>query len=126
MDKQRTAIATLLVFGCVGIFGAANLFMGYSPLQTLTCFLAPSPMELTQLGQPIADGIERFKTEHGAYPASLVNINFDDESTFFGEWRYTVSDDRQMCTLANGDYSRYLFEVWWTPLAAIPGEAGNR
>ncbi|MEM6471245.1 MAG: hypothetical protein AAF802_16915 [Planctomycetota bacterium] len=117
MNKLRTAAVALLLFG-VGIAaltGAAGLLKGFSPTQTITFFLAPSRSELTQLGQPIADALTTYNSKHGAYPPSLLDAGVTVHPTFYGEWRYRVSEGGQSCTLAVGDYSRYLFEVWWTP-----------
>ncbi|MEM9589132.1 MAG: hypothetical protein AAGA03_17760 [Planctomycetota bacterium] len=115
MNGRRIAIATCFLLGCVAVFATARLFKGFSPIQTLTCFLAPPPSELPQLGQPIVDAITSFHDDHEEYPPSLADLDVSDRTTFYGDWRYKVSADGETCTLAIGDYSRYLFEVWWTP-----------
>lgn len=115
MKLRWIVIAGMLAFGCAAVFGLTSVVSGYSVVQTLTCFLAPSQTDLTQIGQPISDALVSFHAQNGAYPKSLSDLDIGTPTTFYGDWRYTVSDDQQSCTLAIGDYGRYLFEVWWTP-----------
>jgi len=110
---SRIAISALILL--FAFFVVAWLFKGYSPLQAATFFLAPTPSEIPEIGQPIADAIERFRAKHEKCPKSLRELGIDIDPNFYGRWRYTVSEDRKTCTLATGEYGRYLFEVWWTP-----------
>ena len=105
------AAATLLT---VAVFGSAWLFKGYTPMQAVRFFRAPSPSELPSIGQPIVDALVTYRAEHGRFPESLAPLNLPSTDTFYGPWDYRVSDDGISCQLSVGDYGRYLFEVSWT------------
>lgn len=114
MRRRSYLLVAAIVIGA-SFLGIARVFKGYSPAQAMTFFLAPTPKELCDAGEPIARAIEAYFHEHGQYPASLHDARIDAPETYFGPWRYSVSNNRQECSLSVGDYGRYSFEVWWSP-----------
>ena len=114
MRSWRTWLVGGLLLAVLAYGGLSGLLRGYSPVQSLLFFRAPSPTQLTRDGQPIVDALVAYREAHGAFPESLDSVVPAQTATFFGPWRYSHSEERQSCTLSVGDYERYLFEVWWT------------
>lgn len=113
--KRRVCLIVAVVLLSTCFVAYARFFKGYTTMQAVTFFLAPSPRELCRLGEPITRSIESYFQRHGRYPSSLFAADIDAAETFFGPWEYWVSDDLQSCELAVGDYGRYLFVVSWSP-----------
>lgn len=91
--KLRGCFIIGALFLALCFFGSASLFKGYSPRQTVTFFLAPSPSELCTIGASITTALETYFQEHGQYPSSLVDAGIAPADTFFGPWNYRVHDD---------------------------------
>ena len=53
--------------------------------------------------------------ERGHFPRRLSDTGLSPRDTFYGPWEYQVINGGQSCELANGDYGRYLFVVFWSP-----------
>jgi hypothetical protein len=116
MRTRDIKIVGVLGFSaCLCFLVTAHVFKGYSPLQAITFFLAPSPQELCQIGEPTAQSLEAYFRVHGQYPQSLEDGGIVASDTFFGSWIYSVRNDGRSCALAVGDYGRYLFVVVWSP-----------
>ena len=113
--KVRSCLVIAAMALAFTFFAASGVYMGYSPLQTATFFLAPSTEELCDIGEPIADQLRQYHQKHGAYPPTLDDADIEASPTFFGPWAYELMDDGDSCQLSNGDYGRYLFVVFWTP-----------
>jgi hypothetical protein len=112
--KTRGCLIVVAILIGVCFFGAAHLFKGYSLKQAITFFLSPSPNAARSV-TPIARSLKAYFRDHARYPSSLNDAGINAPDTFFGPWRYSVSDDGQTCSLSIGEYGRYLFEVSWSP-----------
>ena len=113
--KMRSCLAIAAIVMAFAFFAASRVFMGYSPVQTVTFFLAPSTDRMCDIGEPITEQLREYHKKHGVYPPSLDDAGIEALSTFFGPWEYQLRDDGASCELSNGDYGRYLFIVSWTP-----------
>ncbi len=112
---MRKVLLIFVALHFIGFFAASWFFCGYSPVQTVTFFLAPHPRDLCKTGEPIAKALQEYHKRTGRYPASLGEGKIQAPSTFFGPWEYECINDGRSCKLSNGDYRRYLFVVYWSP-----------
>ncbi len=69
---------------------------------------------LRELGQPLVDALEAYRSSHAIYPASLSAAGLKPISTPAGVFEYRVAQDGRRASLFIGDYDQRLFRVRWS------------
>lgn len=113
--RKRGCLGLLCVAALGFLFTATAFYHGFSPLQAVTFWQAPSLESIPTMGQPVVDELLRYRKAHGRFPESLDMLEVSLAPTFYGNWRYRMLNDGSSCSLSLGDYGRYQFEVSWSP-----------
>jgi hypothetical protein len=81
---------------------------------SLYAVTAPSFERLRQQGNPIIAQIEKYHSQHGAYPMSAADAEIKLPLTRYGRWNYVAWEAGRSCQLSVGEYDGLKpFVLFW-------------